>query len=250
MTNEQIDGLTQQEQYEARKKAREAQKGKKRYYKKTGSMAGGVARFLVIAVIVVGGIYALVKFGHKDAPVEAIPLAGEVTESDWIRGPQDARVTLVEYSDLQCPACKAYEPILQKLLEEFPDDLRLVYRHFPLLSVHPNAEEASWAVEAAGVQGKFWELHDLLFEKQSEWATLADVKSAFDGYARELGLDIDKFTSDYNSKEIRGLVESDRLSGEQARLNSTPSFFLDGERISAPSSFDAFSQLIQSRLDN
>ena len=76
------------------------------------------------------------------------------------------------------------------------------------------------------------------------------MKSAFDGYARELGLDIDKFTSDYNSKEIRGLVESDRLSGEQARLNSTPSFFLDGERISAPSSFDAFSQLIQSRLDN
>jgi len=95
-----------------------------------------------------------------------------LTGDDHYKGNPDAQVVLIEYSDFQCPACRAYIPIITSLIEQFPDDLVVVYRHFPLQSVHANARAAAEASEAAAKQGKFWEFHDILFDKQTEWSRL------------------------------------------------------------------------------
>ncbi len=100
----------------------------------------------------------------------------EVTEADWSKGNLESPVVLLEYSDFQCPACKARGPIIENLLGEFGDHIRFVYRHMPLSSIHNNAQLAAQATEAAGVQGKFWEMHDHLFETQSEWSGLSKSK--------------------------------------------------------------------------
>jgi len=164
--------------------------------------------------------------------------------TDWVKGPAGAKTVLIEYSDFQCPACGSYHPILRKLLAEFGDRMRFAYRHFPLKQ-HPNAEPAARAAEAAGRQGKFWEMHDLLFEGQSTWSDLADAEGIFDGYARRLGLDLARFHADLNSAELRKTIEEDRRSGSRLNLPGTPSFFLNGTLILNPEGYDEFRKILQ-----
>lgn len=167
--------------------------------------------------------------GTKTA-TETITIS-EVTDADWVTGAKDAKVTLVEYADFQCPACAAYHPFVKSLLSENPDSLRVVFRHFPLTNIHPNALSAAHAAEAAGAQGKFWEMGDILFAKQEEWASSDNATDLFKGYANELGLDVDKFASDMDSDIARESVTSDLASGNQAGINSTPTFVLNGQRV-------------------
>jgi len=171
-----------------------------------------------------------------------------VSDSDWFKGNKDAKVTLVEYSDFQCPACKAYYPFIKKLNAEFEGKIKFVYRHFPLPQ-HKNAKIAALITEAAGKQGKFWEMHDLIFENQDKWSGENNAGEIFLQYAHYLGLDTEKLGQELNSSEIKEKVENDLQSGVQSKVNSTPSFFLNGVKLQNPRSYDEFRVIIEKAVN-
>lgn len=159
-----------------------------------------------------------------------------------------ASVTFVEYADLQCPACKQYHPIIKELLAAYPDQVRLVFKHFPLYSIHPNAMDSAIAAEAAHKQNKFFEYVDLLYERQSEWSSLPDPAEKFNEYASELGLDVDRFKKDLDDPGIPQLIEDHRSEGITNGVTGTPTFFVNGERISSPSNLEEFKKIVDQEL--
>lgn len=162
-----------------------------------------------------------------------------------LKGNENANVVLTEYSDLQCPACGAYYPLVKQIVEDFGDKISFEYRHFPLRSIHANAEAAAIATEAAGLQGKFWEMHDILFERQKEWSGKRG-KDIFNVYAKEIGLDVLKFENDMKFNEIiKNKVNSDYKSGIDLGVGGTPTFFLNGEKVQNPRSYEEFRSVIQ-----
>jgi len=163
--------------------------------------------------------------------VNALEVFPEITDADWSRGPKDATLTIMEYSDFQCPACAAFYAELEILLEKYPDDVRLVFRNFPLVSIHPNAQVAAQAAEAAGLQEKYWEMYDALFSKQGDWSGLPaeDFLSWLKTEAGTLGLDADQFAADLTSEAIVNKVASELEYGQTTiGLNSTPTILLNG----------------------
>lgn len=200
---------------------------------------------LAIPVVIVVGIVFASKGSSTDVP---IPLPSAITVDDWTKGNPEAALTLVEYSDLQCPTCAYYNPIVNRIIEDYGDQMYFAYRHFPL-SIHKNAQTSSRAAEAAGKQGKFFEMANVLFAKQNEWSILPNPQSAFESYAESLGLDIDQFVTDYNSSEIKDLVKADLASAERAGLRGTPAFFLNGQEITLPKGgYDGFKTVIEAAL--
>lgn len=144
---------------------------------------------------------------------------------------ESAKVTVVEFSDFQCPACRAAEPLVAQLSQEFADTVQFGYRHFPLTSIHPNAHPAALAAEAAANQNSFWPYHDVLFDKQDEWAAISDkteLETRFGEYAQSLSLDKDTFMADMKSEEVAARVAADTALGNEANVNSTPTFFVNG----------------------
>jgi len=208
--------------------------------------------WIVIGLAVLVGLYFLFNSGSGGVSL-AIPLEkGVLNPIDHIKGPANqnasSTVVLMEYSDFQCPACRSYYPLMRQLTQEFGDKITFVYRHFPLSSIHQNAEFAARASEAAAKQGKFWEMHDLLFEKQNEWAKVTNLEPLFISYATLLGLDTEQFKIDWRSKEIKNLVITYRAHAVKAGLQGTPTFFLAGEKIVNPNSIDEFRLLIKKAL--
>jgi protein-disulfide isomerase len=169
-----------------------------------------------------------------------------VGENDHKKG--EGVVVLVEYSDFQCPACATYEPAIKQLFNDLGGKMTLVYRHFPLRQVHLNSQLAAQASEAASLQGKFWEMHDILFAKQNEWAPISNPTSLFEGYAKTLSLDIEKFNSDIKSETVKEIVNKDFNGGQEARVNSTPTFFLNGKKLANPRSYEEFKALIETAI--
>src|SRR3989344_6633927 len=167
-----------------------------------GVIAGLVAVLLVVAYL-----------GSRSQEVKALTLSVPVSDADWKTGPASSSATLVEYSDFQCPACAAYYPVVKQLTKEFSQDLQFTYRYFPLSSIHKNARISSQAAESANKQNKFWEMHDLLFENQDEWANLADPKEKFKEYVRSIGLDTEKIQKDLESKEVKDKEEKKYQNG-------------------------------------
>jgi cyclophilin family peptidyl-prolyl cis-trans isomerase/protein-disulfide isomerase len=147
-------------------------------------------------------------------------------ETDWIKGPEDAAITIVEYADFQCPYCSFMSQNLKILREMYPDDLRVVYRHFPLVSIHDKAVPATQAAEAAGLQGPdaFWMMHDLLYETQEAWSGLSveDFEDWIVEVAGELGLDADQFQADYSSEEIVAKAERTFDEAQELGISYTP----------------------------
>lgn len=182
------------------------------------------------------------------APVESTSLlASGISLTDNSKGNSESSVVLVEYSDFQCPACGAYYPLLKALVEEFGSEMQFVYRHFPLPQ-HQHAELAGRAAEAAGQQGKFWEMHDLIFENQQSWTNLRNSEETFTQYAVQLGLDMEKFKTDLDSKELKEKVRGDYSSGLSSGVNSTPTFFLNGVKLQNPRSYEEFRNAILNAL--
>jgi len=220
--------LKRQQKQEARE--REARRRKARKISKWIVTIGviGLAVILIVVLASRGG-------GEVDLTVDE----SGISDSDWVKGNPEGAITLVEYSDFQCPACASYFPLVKELLEE-NDDVRFVYRHFPLTNIHANAERAARASEAAGMQGKFWEMHDLLFDRQNAWSTKFNSKDIFVGYAEELGLDVVLFLDFMNDNESRDLVRDDINRGNRAGVQGTPTFFVNGEQISNPRGLEDF----------
>jgi protein-disulfide isomerase len=144
---------------------------------------------------------------------------------DHIRGPRTAPVTLVEYGDFECPYCGQAYPVVKELEARMGERLRVVFRHFPLKEVHPHAEHAAEAAEAAGAQRQFWQMHDMLYERQD---ALEDTDLI--GYGLELGLDLDRFQVELAQGVHRARVREDFMSGVRSGVNGTPTFFINGRR--------------------
>lgn len=206
------------------------------------------------AVLLIGAIFAMWASGRNSAIPPTAPVVQEnaeiiVSPTDHIKGVFDAPVTLIEFSDFQCPACKSYAPILSELSRQFPNELRIVYKHFPLRSIHPGAEPAARASEAASLQGRFWDMHDTLFENQDAWGR-APSRNLFEKYAGDIGLNTEQFIRDFESSAVREKVASDSRLSAELGLNSTPSFYLNGKKIRNPLSVEEFAELIRAELGN
>ena len=156
-------------------------------------------------------------------------LAVDVGAGDHVLGPRDAPVTLVQYADFECPFCGRAFPELKSVLHDLGQRVRFVFRHFPVIEAHPHAESAAEVAEAAGAQGKFWEMHDLLFRRQ---AALDDEHLL--AYARELGLDAARVARELERQVHRARVLEDIQSGLQSGVSGTPMFFINGRRHEEP----------------
>ncbi|MDP3964184.1 MAG: thioredoxin domain-containing protein [bacterium] len=241
---DQQQNLTKRERKELRRQEKTEAKDQVQRSKTMKRWITWLSVIVGIAIVVGGFVWAVVNSN----PAENTPLADTVVDTDWTKGNQDASVVLVEYSDLQCPACASYEPMIKQVIENFSEDVLFVYRHFPLKSIHPNAEEAGWAAEAAGQQDAFWEMHDILFNRQTAWSALSNPKDTFIDYAKELGLNAEQFDTDYESDTARDKVNSDYQSGVRSSVQGTPTFFINGETISNPRTYDEFANIITNAL--
>jgi protein-disulfide isomerase len=166
-----------------------------------------------------------------------------VSERDHVLGPATAPVTLVEYGDYECPFCGAAHPILKQVRHVMGDDLRFAYRHFALSQIHPHAYQAAEAAEAAGAQGRFWEMHDLLFANQDRLG-LRDLI----GYAGALDLDLERFVTDLRGHAYAGRLREDFLSGVRSGVNGTPTFFVNGMRHDGGYDFEALLEALRVEL--
>lgn len=175
------------------------------------------------------------------AVVEQLP---EVSEDDWVKGNADAPVTIIEYADFQCPACSAYSSYLLAYQALYPDTFRLVYRHMPLPSIHHLAYISSMAAEAAGAQGKFWEMYELLFSQQSVWSGYASEEEFTVwvlGQAETLGLDLDQFEADMTDADARAALETQTDEQLALGIHYTPFIIINGTIMS---SFSVLTQYI------
>ncbi len=187
----------------------------------------------VVIVVVIVAVLALAVYFSTDSDDDSSTtnglsydnaLADGVTEEDWQKGADDPRVTIVDFSDFQCPACGfTHSDVLDKLVQEYPDDIRIVFRHYPISS-HELAQKAAEVAEAAGVQGKFWEMIDKVFEKQKEFSSEDQLYE----WAKELELDVGKIKSEVKSSEWADEVEADRDSGKRSGLTATPTLYING----------------------
>jgi len=176
----------------------------------------------------------------KRTPVLSIPknsTAPETagTESIHVRGGGNAPVTLEEFGDFQCPPCGKLAGPTKQLEELYGSQLRVIYRQFPLpVKVHAHAQEAALAAEAAGLQDRFWEMHDILYREQANWSKATDVRALFSGYAGILGLDLDRFKTDMDGAEAKERIASDQKRGAALGVKSTPTIFINDRQVPAP----------------
>lgn len=198
-----------------------------------------------VAALLGGSVWILTKINVAPPESQELAAVDSVSSSDWINGNAESKIILIEYSDFQCPACGAYYPLVEKLLQERGENFQFVYRHFPL-SQHASAKNAAYAAEAAGSQGEFWEMHNLIFKQQQEWSNISVMGAIkmFLNYAVSLNLNIEQFEKDRKSQEVKEKVEKDYKSGIRAGVNATPTFFLNGKKIQ-PRNYGEFANFIQ-----
>ncbi len=158
-----------------------------------------------------------------------------VSQEDHTRGGKNASVTIVEYGDFQCPACKAYEGAVRALQAKYPEEVRVTFRHFPLIQIHKNAFLSASYAEAAGAQGKFWEMHDALYDHQEEWGEALDAEQKILGYAKTFGLDIEKLQAAAKSQAVTDAIAASYKEAGLLKLQGTPSFFVNGNKVESTS---------------
>ena len=198
----------------------------------------------IIGIIVVAFVGFMIFQGGDDETKGGV--ASKPTSN--ITGKTDAKVTLQEWGDFQCPFCAQYYPIVEQVKEKYKDQIAFQFSHLPLTQIHPNAYAAARAAEAAGNQGKFWEMYDLLYQNQQTWSAETDAAPTFKGYAGQLKLDTAKFNKDFASSAINAKVNADKAAFKKLKIQeSTPVFLLNGKQIK-PTSVDEFSKLIDEQL--
>lgn len=213
-------------------------------------------QIIIGALVVFGIIGAAVMFGKDDTATTG-------TTSNYVYGKADAKVTLVEFGDFECPACGFFFPVVQEVKEKYKDQIAFQFRHFPLVQIHRNALASHRAAEAAGKQGKFYEMHDLLYQNQESWngpsgsdsagVTTEQAISYFEQYAERLQLDMDKYRADVNDSSTIATINADTAEGKSKySISGTPTFILNGKIIEDTSTIDTveeFSALIDKALE-
>lgn len=194
-------------------------------------------------VLVVGAIFFLSK---PEKPV--IINAETLIKDDSLKMSTDsAKLTIVEFGDFQCPACKAAHPGLKQAIADYPGQINFVFRHYPL-PMHPNAQPGARAVEAANRQGKAWEMFDKLFDSQDEWAPEANPTEKFKQYAKELGMDPEKLAADMGDSAIQDKINKDIADGNTAGVNATPTLFFNNEKYNKGIGYQDFKAEIEAKL--
>jgi protein-disulfide isomerase len=199
--------------------------------------------FIIIGAVLVAVTAAVVLMSRPSASNSTPPQntsAGQTptqrqapqpgASNPWSRGMPTARVTVEEFSDFQCPACGALEPGLRRVMKDYDDRVRFVFRNYPL-QMHKYAFLASRAAEAAGAQGKFWEMHDLIYDNQKEWSDSMEPRVQFDSYATRLGLDVQRFKADMERQDLAERIKSDLLRGNSLGVKGTPTVYLNGREL-------------------
>ena len=197
---------------------------------------------IIIAIVVVFGVIFALN-GNKS---NSTGKAG--TPTQHIEGKGSSGVTLIEYGDYQCPFCGQYYPIIKQVQTEYNDKIFFQFRNFPLVSLHQNAFAGARAAEAAGLQNKFWEMHDLLYENQNQWSGVSDPTPLFKQYAQSLGLNTAQFQTDYASSKVNDLINADTAAGNALKITGTPSFFLDGKQVQIGASVQDFEKVLNAEI--
>ncbi len=187
-----------------------------------------LATVIIVPLLLIAVAYGILGQGPVYSPVE-------IAELDHTRGNPEG-VKLVVYADFQCPACALEHSVVAQAWNAISARTLMVFRHYPLTGTHAHAWEAATYAEAAGLQGKFWEMYDLLFINQTYWSAMADVQAEFDGYLTQLGLDVAQAHRDIESDALIQKVRNDQRSGTRSGVRSTPTLFLDGRMIPTPQS--------------
>jgi len=204
--------------------------------------------FALLTLIMIG---AFAYFGSRGdhGPVDAAKVDEAKLVQDYSprKGSETPKVTIVEFADFQCPACGAAHPGLKKVSDEFSKDVQFVFRNFPL-PIHDNAEKAAFAAAAADEQGKFWEMHDLLFENQNAWSA-GNPGRAFEDYAQQLGLDLDQFKKDRTSEKIKERIRLDKGDANALEVNATPTIYINGVEFKQGASYENLKTAIEKALE-
>lgn len=201
------------------------------------------------AVLLLGAVFFLSK-QPQGASVQSSAQVDQnvlIKDDSYKIGTSSAKVTMVEFADFQCPACGAAFPNVKRVVEENKDRMLYVYRHFPLPQ-HKNAQVAAEAAEAAGEQGKFWQMHDLLFENQIDWSESDKPLDIFVSYATQIGLDTDKFKQAVEGKKFGGKINRDKGDGVSAGVNATPTIFINNQKYTGDFSYAALKAKIDLEL--
>jgi len=196
---------------------------------------------LIVLAAAVGGAWYLKRSATPSVPAQTLasasPQATAPTSSQpgaeppHTLGPANAPVKLEEFGDFECPPCGVLHPTLQMMEKEFGDRLRITFREFPLVPTHQHALAAATAAEAAGLQGKFWEMHDMLYENQKQWHEAFDVRPIFEDYAKRIGLDIERYKRDLTSEVVVQRITQDGLRAHSLGVKGTPTVFLNDREI-------------------
>lgn len=205
-------------------------------------------QFIAIILVVVVGLFGVLMFTRNDNNDGA---GAETTAqpSNHTVGAGNKKVTLIEYGDFQCPACKAFVPIVQQIKADYGDDITFQFRHYPLVQIHPNAFLGSRAAEAAGKQGKFFEMHDLLYENQEAWSSQSDPTETLVSYATQLQLNVDQFRSDLTSEAVANTINADVKAAKEIGASATPTFVLNGRKLDPnPPTLDDFKKVIDEEI--
>ncbi|MDB5180506.1 MAG: Na+/H+ antiporter, NhaA family protein nonfunctional [Candidatus Saccharibacteria bacterium] len=196
--------------------------------------------FSAVVVLLLGGLIVWTRVNNPSVDVSKIDSnvvlkasAESGNIADHVEGKADSKVILVEYGDFQCPSCGNAHPNVKALMEEYGDRIGLIFRNFPLTSIHPNARAGAAAAEAAGLQDRFWDMHDLLYANRDSWINLdaAQRTDMFASFANQLGLDAAKFKTDYASADVNKKISFDIAVGKAKKVDATPTFFLNGEKL-------------------
>jgi protein-disulfide isomerase len=200
--------------------------------------------FVIIAAVLVAAVGAgvlMFRSSRSQTPPTPTPAGGSVATSNV--------VTIDEYGDYQCPPCGSLHPILKTLKREYGNRLQIAFHHFPLTQLHNHALEAAYAAAAAGLQGKFWEMHNLLYDNQSGWSQVGDFRPIVIDFARQIGLDVPRFTRDMDGLQVVTVVSEDTQRGNLLGVNSTPTIFMNGQMIASENlTIDGLRKEINKRL--
>ena len=207
---------------------------------------GGVSIISVIGLIILAVAFVNLRGSGSVSGVgkviDTVDLMS-VSDGEHIRGNKNAPITIIEWSDFQCPFCQKFDSTTKRILDEYGDSVRLVYRHFPLDSIHPYARKSAEASECAGEQGNFWAYHDKLFENQGSLSDTYYLDLAY-----EFGFDLDGFEDCFNSNKYYGMIRQDMSDARNYGVGGTPAFLINGELVSGTQSYSEFVSLIEKNL--
>ncbi len=201
-----------------------------KYDKFLGSPSGKIVGLTVLLFVFILGYYFYAT-NKETSGTQVKSSTVTVSDKDYTKGSKNGEVSIIEYADFQCPACKAYASVVSQIIKKYPNDVRLTFRHFPLISIHKNALLAATYAEAAGEQGKFWEMHDALFANQEEWGEALDAERKILAYGAALGLDVKALEATAKSDVVREKVVASYKEASTLKLQGTPSFFLNGSKV-------------------